>query len=254
MLVRTMARTLILLALLRPCVPLRLPRVSVVVGRRVALAHLVLPAGMVLPAGRAHAACLAGDTEVECIGVFKERALVSETDAVVSGVRYVTPEPPPTDPATALEVLEHARAAIAEATSDSKASASELFRRAGVAILAERPRVSAAGSVVYRALAAASPPVDSRQKETPGTAATRRAARSFRRKLSVAVAALDEADLAIGEALRCEGDRLAVTTSVGAFEALATANTACAAMLAEVPRPLPPPVRRLPADFDDSLA
>ena len=83
MLVRTMARTLILLALLRPCVPLRLPRVSVVVGRRVALAHLVLPAGMVLPAGRAHAACLAGDTEVECIGVFKERALVREQDAAV---------------------------------------------------------------------------------------------------------------------------------------------------------------------------
>ena len=67
-------------------------------------------------------------------------------------------------------------------------------------------------------------------------------------------AALDDADLAIGEALRCEEDRLAVTTTVGAFEALATANAACAAMLAEVPKPLPPPVRRLPADFDDTLA
>ena len=245
------ARVLTLLALLRPATPLRVPRASVAVGRRVALAHLVLPAGM------AHAACLAGDTEVECIGVFKERALVSETDAVVSGVRYVAPEPPPADSATALAMLEHAREAIAEVASDSKANASELFRRAGVAILAERPRVSAAGSVVYRALAAASPPVDVRQKETketPRTAATRRAARSFRRKLSVAVAALDDADLAIGEALRCEEDRLAVTTTVGAFEALATANAACAAMLAEVPKPLPPPVRRLPADFDDTLA
>ena len=187
MLVRTMARTLILLALLRPCVPLRLPRVSVVVGRRVALAHLVLPAGMVLPAGRAflwHA--FAGDTEGECIGVFKERALVSETDAVVSvcatsrpNRRQLTQRQPSRCSSTPARPSQRPRATCQGLALPARGCRDP--RRAAAR--------GAAGSVVYRALAAASPPVDPRKKRRrDGRHAPRRA--QLPPKASVAVAAL----------------------------------------------------------------
>lgn len=209
-----------------------------------------------VPTSVVHAACLEWDTDRECVGVYKERTPISADAAASAGIRWAVPDPAPRDADAALAALDAVGARLAALPRNTTANARG-FSEVGVELLASRPRVGAAGKVVYRRLASATP--SPAQPGRGGTTAgrdepkdvgrLRRASSAYRRELRATLVAIDAADVALGFAIR-DPD---VGNSIAALEALQEADAVCAKMLAAVPRPLPRAIRKLPAEFDDLI-